>query len=66
MNYKEKKAKIEYLLYLIERERLKNTSEIAKKFGCSRRTIERMINLLREDGYDIKYSRITCKYYIKK
>ena len=66
MTFKERKERMEYLLYLIEKNRLSSTRKMAEKFGCSKRTVERMLNNLREEGYNIKFSKITGKYFIEK
>jgi len=65
MNYQERKEKMEYLLYLLQKGGVRSTGEIAGKFGCSKRTVERMIKELKQEGYNIKYSRITGKYLIE-
>jgi DNA invertase Pin-like site-specific DNA recombinase len=50
MTYLERKKKEEYLLYLIEKERFYSLEKIAENYGCSVRTVKRMIFNLRDEG----------------
>jgi predicted DNA-binding transcriptional regulator YafY len=49
---------------MIEKGRLTSLQQAAEKFDCSQRTIRRMINTLRKQGYPIKYNRVNKKYFI--
>lgn len=62
MNFLEKKYRIMYLRELILKSRCESLDEIAKKFECSRRTVERMIEILNEDGCNIRFCRKEKKY----
>jgi len=64
MTFKEKREKTAYLLELIRKRRLCSLSKIATQFHCSKRTIERMISALREEGYAIQYCRSKRKYIL--
>jgi biotin operon repressor len=64
MTYKERKEKEKHLLYLIKQNRLRCLDKTAEDFNCCKKTIRRMISDLREDGYDIVYSRISNSYQI--
>lgn len=64
MNFIERKKRLDYLLEMIEKEQHFNKSELADKFNCSTRTIERMINELRNEGTKIKYCSTSKKYRI--
>jgi biotin operon repressor len=66
MTYKERKEKMEYLLERIEKGWCSNLDLFAVKSNCSKRTVERMLFDLRDDGYEIKYCRVPNRYYIDK
>jgi len=66
MTFKERKEKLNYLLYLLEQNRLCALDCVADKFGCSRRTVERMLNDLKNEGHDIRFSKQKQKYFIEK
>ncbi|WP_434035523.1 hypothetical protein [Formosa sp. 4Alg 33] len=66
MTYLEKKEKEKHLLYLIEQNRLICLKKVANDYECSLRTIERMLEDLRKQGYDIVFCRKSKKYFIKK
>jgi biotin operon repressor len=66
MTYLERKKKEEYLLYLIEKERFYSLEKIAENYGCSVRTVKRMIFNLREEGNRIIYSKKNNKYFLEK
>lgn len=66
MKYIEYTKRLEYLLELIQKEQLSTPSELALKFTCSEKTIRNMINVLRLNGYKIKYSKGARKYFIQK
>ena len=65
MTYLEKKEKENYLLYLIEKERLYSLKKVADDYECSVRTIKRMISNLRNQGKTITYCRKSNKYLLK-
>jgi len=62
MNFRERKERLEYLLEMIEKGRCISTVQIAEKFNCSSKTVERMIIKLRENGHNIKYCRKSARY----
>lgn len=62
MNYRERTERMIYLLELIEKSRCRNLDSIAERFDCSRRTIERMISLLNEEGNNITYCKKSRVY----
>jgi predicted DNA-binding transcriptional regulator YafY len=66
MTYSERKQKENHLLYLIKNERLYSLEKVASDYQCSVRTLKRMLNNLREEGYDIAYCRKKNNYFIKK
>jgi len=63
MKFTERKQKLEYLLIMIEKGRCLSLEQVSEKFGCSKRTIRRMIEELKEDGYNIQYCRTNQKFY---
>lgn len=65
MDYITYTEKLNYLLEMIEKGRLTSLQQAAEKFDCSERTIQRMINILREQGYQIIYSKSDKKYFKK-
>ena len=66
MTYTERKEKEKHLLYLIEHERLISLDKIANDYCCSKRTIRRMINNLRDERHNIIFCRKCNKYVLKK
>ncbi len=65
MNYLTYNEKINYLLEMIEKERLTSMKQASEKFECSRSTIKRMIKTLREQGHSIKYCHKTKIYFLE-
>jgi len=66
MTFKERKEKLNYLLYLLEQNRLCALDCVAEKFGCSQRTVRRMINELRNEDCVIVYDKLNKKYFLEK
>ena len=64
MDYKTYSQRLEYLRELIEKGRLSSPNDLVDIFGCSERTVRKMINNLREEGHCIKYSRRNMRYFI--
>lgn len=64
MDFLEKKEKLDYLLELIQKDRCFSLHQISKKFDCSQRTVKRMISLLKDEGYNIKYCNTLKKFTI--
>jgi len=64
MDYHTYSKRLKYLLELIEKGCLHSPYQMASKFDCSEKTVRRMINDLRSDGYNIKYSKKTLKYIL--
>lgn len=63
MRFIERKQKLEYLLEMIEKGRCISLEQIANEFDCSKRTVKRMISILKEDGNSIKYCPLNRKYF---
>lgn len=66
MNYKIYFERLQYITELIENGRLSTPGQLSGAFGCCEKTVRRMINDLRNDGVNIKYSRKLEKYFIEK
>lgn len=64
MVYKAKYKRLSYLLEMLQKEHLKTPLDICRKFECSDKTARRMLNDLREEGYEIFYSRKQQKYLL--
>ncbi|MDQ6527677.1 HTH domain-containing protein [Flavobacterium sp. LHD-85] len=65
MTYSERKEKEIHLLYLMEHKRLYSLEKVANDYGCSVRTIKRILTTLRNEGYNITYCRKSNKYILK-
>lgn len=66
MDYRSYEKRLEYILELISKNRFRSVEDFALRFNCSTRTVKRMIDHLREKGYDIRYDRLQKKYVLKK
>ncbi len=51
-----------YLLEMCIKGRFISLRQAAEKFGCSTRTIDRMLARLRREGHDIQYDRGLRKF----
>ncbi len=66
MNYLTYTEKLNYLLEMIEKERLTSLQQAAEKFDCSQRTIKRLLKTLRMQGNNIEYCKSAKKFLVKK
>jgi predicted DNA-binding transcriptional regulator YafY len=66
MDYLSYDKRLVYTLELLEKGRFGTLVAAAKRFDVSTRTIKRMLNNLRDKGYDIQYDKKLKKYFIKK
>jgi len=66
MTFSERQKNMDYLLYLLEHNRLCALDCIADKLNCSKKTIRRMLNDLRNEGHIIGYDRLNKKYFLEK
>jgi biotin operon repressor len=64
MDYLSYEKRLNYVLELIQKKRFRSLEDVASKFGCSTRTVKRILSLLREKGHDIRFDRLQKKYYI--
>lgn len=65
MDYITYAERLDYLLEMIEKERLFSPQQIASKFNCCDKTARNMINALRARGNKIEYCKTLAKYLIK-
>lgn len=63
MNYLEYSERLEHLHYMIRTERLRNLSDAARKYNCSKSTIKRMLEKLKLKGHKIKYCKKIKIFY---
>lgn len=56
--------RLDYIVQLAERSRTGTPENLATKLGVSKRTIKRMVYVLREKGIPIKYNRDLMTYQI--
>ena len=66
MDYRSYEKRLDYVLELISKGRFRSLEATAGRFGCSTRTVKRMLNHLRDRGNNVLYDRIQKKYYLKK
>jgi DeoR/GlpR family transcriptional regulator of sugar metabolism len=65
MNYLTYAVKSNYLLEMIKNGILYSLKQASKRFNCSESTIKRMLRILREHGYPIKYCKKIKKIVYK-
>jgi len=66
MKFIEYAEKLETLKYFAEHKRGGTPLQLSEKFNVSKRTIERMVQQLREQGYPITYNRYRNTYEVKE
>lgn len=64
MSYRDFEKRRRHLLYLASKKMLISVEQAAEKFGCHKRTIQRILDGLRDDGYDIRYDKNLCRFVI--
>ncbi len=57
--------KLETIKHLAQHKRAGTPRQLAKKLDISERTVERMIQQLRDNGYPIKYNRFRFTYEVE-
>jgi DNA-binding IclR family transcriptional regulator len=65
MKFIEYAQKLETLKYLAEHKRSGTPDNLAKKLNISERTVHRMVQQLREQGYHIIFNRWRRTYEVK-
>ncbi len=66
MTFKAYQERLNYLLDLIRKGSAHSPKQMAKQFSCNEKTVKDMINVFREQGYEIVYNRNAKKYLLKK
>jgi len=64
MKFIEYAQKLETLKYLAEHKRSGTPDNLAKKLDISARTVHRMVQQLRDQGYHIKFNRLRHTYEV--
>lgn len=64
MTYIEYSERLSYVLDLIHHSGTGSPAELAHRLNISEKTVRRMINQLRQQGYNIKYCRIKKSYIL--
>ncbi|MBC7914488.1 MAG: helix-turn-helix domain-containing protein [Pyrinomonadaceae bacterium] len=65
MKFIEYAEKLETIKYLAAHKRAGTPGYLAKKLNVSERTIQRMVQHLRDSGFPIIFSRCRCTYEVK-
>ena len=65
MKFIEYAEKLKTIQHLAEYKKAGSPQQLAVKLNVSARTVERMIQQLRETGYPIKYNRFRCTYEVR-
>ena len=64
MTHETYQKRLDYILEKIRAGRLHAPEDLAEVFGCTEKTIRNMINALRKQGHDIRYSKRQGKYLL--
>lgn len=65
MKFLEYAEKLETIKYLAEHKRCGTPLQLSKKINVSKRTVERMMQQLREQGFPVKYNRFRNTYEVR-
>ena len=65
MTFIEYAENLETIKYLAQHKRAGTPQQLAEKLNVSERTIQRMVQQLREEGYPIAYNRFRFTYEVK-
>ena len=65
MKFIEYAEKLETIKYLVEHKRCGTPLQLSKKINVSKRTVERMMQQLREQGFPVTYNRLLNTYEVK-
>lgn len=66
MHYSLYHQRLDYIIELLSKEAFLTPQYLAEKFDCSPRTIRRMINDLRDIGYNIEWCKKQKSYILLK
>jgi predicted DNA-binding transcriptional regulator YafY len=64
MKYFDYAEKLDTIKYLAEHKKAGTPSHLAKKLNVSERTVQRMVQQLRDHGFPITYNRFRCTYEV--
>ena len=62
MKFIEYAEKLETIKYLAIHKKTGNPTLLAKKLNVSERTVQRMVQQLRDHGYPVTFNRFRCTY----
>ncbi|MEJ7778997.1 MAG: hypothetical protein WKF68_05355 [Daejeonella sp.] len=65
-SYRSHQQSLLRMLKMLEKGRLLSRRQATQLFGCTEGTITAWLNELREDGYNVHYSRSLQKYVLQK
>ncbi len=65
MKFTQYAEKLETIKYLAQLKQTGTPQQLAKKLDVSERTVERMIQQLRDNNYPIKYNRFRYTYEVE-
>ncbi len=65
MKFTQYAEKLETIKYLAQHKQTGTPQQLAKKLDVSERTVERMIQQLRDSNYPIKYNRFRYTYEVE-
>ncbi|MDY0078774.1 MAG: HTH domain-containing protein [Bacteroidales bacterium] len=65
MDYQTYTEKLNYLLAMVEKERMTSLQQAADKFECSKRTIKRMLKTLREQWHEVYYCKKHQNFFMQ-
>lgn len=66
MTFFEYAEKLETIKHLVKYKQAGTSEQLAQKLEVSQRTVERMIQQLRDNGYPIRYNRNRNTYELKE
>ena len=64
MSYRDFEKRRKHLLYMASKKMLISVEQAALKFDCHKRTVQRILDGLRDDGYDIRYDKNLGRFVI--
>lgn len=64
MSYRDFEQRRKHLLYMASKKMLISLDQAATRFGCHKRTVQRILDGLRDDGYDVRYDKDLGRFVI--
>jgi len=65
MSILQRRQKLQRLLFMLEHKQMQTAAAAAKHLLCHQSTIEKMLQLLRKEGYLIIYDKILKRYRLE-